>query len=82
MAACILHNFLLSPSDNQRLLDEEQQLGRRMTTVMNMGGNGASQEGFFNCGVEESVMARRDAFQWTERLEIFVNSFFLNEAYE
>jgi len=36
VASCILHNFLLSPSENQRLLDEEEQLGRHMAPVRNM----------------------------------------------
>ncbi|KAJ4945805.1 hypothetical protein JOQ06_023483 [Pogonophryne albipinna] len=30
VAGCILHNFLLAPSENQRLLDEEEQQGRHM----------------------------------------------------
>ncbi|KAJ4939354.1 hypothetical protein JOQ06_028803 [Pogonophryne albipinna] len=30
VAACILHNFLLAPVENQRLLDEEEQQGRHM----------------------------------------------------
>ncbi|KAK5931211.1 hypothetical protein CgunFtcFv8_027378 [Champsocephalus gunnari] len=30
VAGCILHNFLLVPSENQRLLDEAEQQGRHM----------------------------------------------------
>ncbi|KAJ4934991.1 hypothetical protein JOQ06_007770 [Pogonophryne albipinna] len=30
VAGCILHNFLLAPSENQRLLEEEEQQGRHM----------------------------------------------------
>uniref|UniRef100_A0A8C6WH76 DDE Tnp4 domain-containing protein n=1 Tax=Neogobius melanostomus TaxID=47308 RepID=A0A8C6WH76_9GOBI len=41
VAACILHNYLLSPRDNQRLLDEQP---RRMQGVRNMAGNRASQD--------------------------------------
>uniref|UniRef100_A0A8C5E829 DDE Tnp4 domain-containing protein n=1 Tax=Gouania willdenowi TaxID=441366 RepID=A0A8C5E829_GOUWI len=43
MAACILHNFLLAPSENPRLL-EEAEGGRQMAPVPNMGGNRASKE--------------------------------------
>ncbi|XDV11211.1 hypothetical protein PO909_000212 [Leuciscus waleckii] len=50
MAACILHNFLLVPSENQSLLDEAEQLGRHMAPVRNMGGNRASTEA---CNVRE-----------------------------
>lgn len=50
VAACILHNFLLAPSDNQRLLDEGEQQGRHMPPVRNMGGNRASREA---CNVRE-----------------------------
>lgn len=50
MAACILHNFLLVPSKNQRLLDEAEQVGRHMAPVRNMGGNRASTEA---CNVRE-----------------------------
>ncbi|KAJ4924492.1 hypothetical protein JOQ06_003448 [Pogonophryne albipinna] len=35
VAGCILHNFLLAPSENQRLLDEAEQQGRHMATVRN-----------------------------------------------
>ncbi|XP_034554378.1 protein ALP1-like [Notolabrus celidotus] len=44
VAACILHNFLLSPSENQRMLDDGEQSGQKMTPVCSMGGNRASRE--------------------------------------
>ncbi|XP_058618261.1 uncharacterized protein LOC131531494 isoform X1 [Onychostoma macrolepis] len=50
MAACILHNFLLAPSENQRLIDEAEQLRRHMAPVRHMGGNRASTEA---CNVRE-----------------------------
>uniref|UniRef100_A0A8C9XKI1 DDE Tnp4 domain-containing protein n=1 Tax=Sander lucioperca TaxID=283035 RepID=A0A8C9XKI1_SANLU len=46
VAACILHNFLLAPSENVRLLEEAEELGRHMAPVRNMGGNRASRESF------------------------------------
>uniref|UniRef100_A0A8C9XPS4 DDE Tnp4 domain-containing protein n=1 Tax=Sander lucioperca TaxID=283035 RepID=A0A8C9XPS4_SANLU len=46
VAACILHNFLLAPSENVRLLEEADELGRHMAPVRNMGGNRASMESF------------------------------------
>lgn len=42
VAACILHNFLLSPHENQRLLDEATQQEGHMEAVPNIGGNRAS----------------------------------------
>lgn len=45
-AACILHNFLLSPAENVRLLDEAMQRGRVMGRVANFGGNRAAREAF------------------------------------
>lgn len=50
VAACILHNFLLAPNDNQRMLDEAEQLGRHMAPPGNIGGNRASREA---CNVRE-----------------------------
>ena len=44
IAACILHNFLLNPTDSQRYVNESEQQGRTMATVSNMGGNRASKE--------------------------------------
>ncbi|KAJ4935392.1 hypothetical protein JOQ06_016928 [Pogonophryne albipinna] len=51
VAGCILHNFLLAPSENQRLLDEAEQQGRHMATVRNMGGNRPSRDA---CKVREA----------------------------
>ncbi|KAJ8376430.1 hypothetical protein SKAU_G00070100 [Synaphobranchus kaupii] len=39
LAACILHNFLVSPADNQRWLDEEGERGNRLQSVRNVGGH-------------------------------------------
>uniref|UniRef100_A0A3Q3EDM0 DDE Tnp4 domain-containing protein n=1 Tax=Labrus bergylta TaxID=56723 RepID=A0A3Q3EDM0_9LABR len=50
VAACILHNFLLAPTENMRLLEEADELGRQMPSVRNMGGNRASREA---CAVRE-----------------------------
>uniref|UniRef100_A0A8C5CCT6 DDE Tnp4 domain-containing protein n=1 Tax=Gadus morhua TaxID=8049 RepID=A0A8C5CCT6_GADMO len=44
IAACILHNFLLNPTDNQRYINESEQQGRNMPAVPNMGGKRASKE--------------------------------------
>lgn len=44
VAASILPKFLLVSSENQRLLDEEEQLGRHMAPVRNIGVNRASRE--------------------------------------
>uniref|UniRef100_A0A3B3T7P1 DDE Tnp4 domain-containing protein n=1 Tax=Paramormyrops kingsleyae TaxID=1676925 RepID=A0A3B3T7P1_9TELE len=44
MAACILLNFLIAPSENQRMLDEAEQLRKHMAPVRNMGGNRARRE--------------------------------------
>lgn len=51
-AACILHNFLSTPRENQRLLDEAQQQGRRLRPVGNVAGRRTSNE----------ARAVRDAF--------------------
>ncbi|KAJ4922211.1 hypothetical protein JOQ06_026119 [Pogonophryne albipinna] len=51
VAGCILHNFLLAPSENQSLLDEEEQQGIHMAPVRNMGGNRPSREA---CDVREA----------------------------
>ncbi|XP_059915812.1 uncharacterized protein LOC132463568 [Gadus macrocephalus] len=50
LAACILHNFLLAPRENVRLLEEAEQQGRNLPAVRNMGGNRASREA---CNVRE-----------------------------
>ncbi|CAL8378762.1 unnamed protein product [Boreogadus saida] len=49
-AACILHNFLLFPRENARLLEEAEQQGRNLPSVRHMGGNRASREA---CNVRE-----------------------------
>nr|XP_033957400.1 protein ALP1-like [Pseudochaenichthys georgianus] len=51
VAGCILHNFLLAPSENQRFLDEEEQKGRQMAPMRNMGGNRPSRDA---CNVREA----------------------------
>uniref|UniRef100_A0A8C9X376 DDE Tnp4 domain-containing protein n=1 Tax=Sander lucioperca TaxID=283035 RepID=A0A8C9X376_SANLU len=51
LAACILHNFLPTPSENVWLLEEAEELGRHMAPVRNMGGNRESREA---CAVRES----------------------------
>ncbi|XP_072248004.1 uncharacterized protein [Leuresthes tenuis] len=50
LAACILHNFLLSPRETVRLLEEAEQQGKKLSPVRNMGGNRASREA---CNVRE-----------------------------
>ncbi|XP_029974555.1 protein ALP1-like [Salarias fasciatus] len=44
IAACVLHNFLLCPRDNQQLLEEFQQQGGRLRPVGNMAGQRTSAE--------------------------------------
>ncbi|XP_015227457.1 PREDICTED: putative nuclease HARBI1 [Cyprinodon variegatus] len=51
-AACILHNFLIDPNENQRILNEAEQLGHRMAAVQNMGGNRSSKAAI---GVRETL---------------------------
>ena len=69
VAACILHNFLLAPSDNMRLLDEAEQLGRHMPPVRNMGGNRASREA---CNVREVFcnffISPEGSVSWQDRM--------------
>ncbi|XP_033945025.2 uncharacterized protein [Pseudochaenichthys georgianus] len=69
VAACILHNFLLAPSENQRLLDEEEQQGRHMAPVRNMGGNRASREA---CNVREAFCtffnSPEGSVSWQDRM--------------
>lgn len=57
-AACILHNFLLNPSENQRWLDEAEERGEVLPHVRHMGGN----------------MGCREAYDVRERLCTFFNS--------
>uniref|UniRef100_A0A672HXZ0 DDE Tnp4 domain-containing protein n=1 Tax=Salarias fasciatus TaxID=181472 RepID=A0A672HXZ0_SALFA len=44
VAACILHNFLLAPSENHTLLEDAEQQRRQMPPVRHMGPNRASRE--------------------------------------
>lgn len=57
-AACILHNFLLNPSENQRWMDEAEERGEVLPCVRNMGGN----------------RGWREAYDVRERLCTFFNS--------
>uniref|UniRef100_A0A673LCF8 DDE Tnp4 domain-containing protein n=1 Tax=Sinocyclocheilus rhinocerous TaxID=307959 RepID=A0A673LCF8_9TELE len=69
IAACILHNFLIVPSENQRLLDEAEQLGRHMAPVRHMGGNRASTEA---CNVREVFCtffnSPKGSISWQDRM--------------
>ncbi|KAK7910508.1 hypothetical protein WMY93_015192 [Mugilogobius chulae] len=44
IAACILHNFLLNPTDNVRLLEEAEQHGRRLRRIGPQRGQRTSAE--------------------------------------
>ncbi|XP_056120075.1 uncharacterized protein LOC130097301 [Rhinichthys klamathensis goyatoka] len=57
-AACILHNYLLNPSENQRWLEESEERGEVLPCVRNMGGNRGC----------------REAYDVRERLYTFFNS--------
>ncbi|XDV45430.1 hypothetical protein PO909_013534 [Leuciscus waleckii] len=46
MATCILHNYLMNPSQNQRWLDEAEERGNVLPPVRNMGGNRGSREAY------------------------------------
>lgn len=46
IAACILHNFLINPAENQRWLDETEERGDVLQSVQNMGGNRGSREAY------------------------------------
>uniref|UniRef100_A0A1A7W9J8 DDE Tnp4 domain-containing protein n=1 Tax=Iconisemion striatum TaxID=60296 RepID=A0A1A7W9J8_9TELE len=70
MAACILHNFLLVPSDNLRLLYEAEQQGvHRMVEVVNMGGNRGSRASF---NIRESYTnffnSHEGSVSWQEKM--------------
>ncbi|KAK5918807.1 hypothetical protein CgunFtcFv8_022757 [Champsocephalus gunnari] len=69
VAGCILHNFLLAPSENQRLLDEEEQQARHMAPVRHMGGNRASREA---CNVREAFCtffnSPEGSVSWQDRM--------------
>lgn len=42
VAACILHNFLLSPTDDARMLEEAEERGEHLAQARNLGGNRAA----------------------------------------
>lgn len=46
IAACILHNYLIHPSGNQRWLDEAEERGDVLQDVRNMGGNRGCREAY------------------------------------
>uniref|UniRef100_A0A8C2CC38 DDE Tnp4 domain-containing protein n=1 Tax=Cyprinus carpio TaxID=7962 RepID=A0A8C2CC38_CYPCA len=46
MATCILHNYLMNPSQNQRWLDEAEEIGNVLPPVRNMCGNRGSREAY------------------------------------
>lgn len=45
-AACILHNYLLNPSENQRWLEESEERVEVLPRVRNMGGNRGCREAY------------------------------------
>lgn len=45
-AACILHNYLLNPSENQRWLEESEERGEVLPRVRNVGGNRGCREAY------------------------------------
>ncbi|XDV15962.1 hypothetical protein PO909_015873, partial [Leuciscus waleckii] len=69
VAACILHNFLLAPTENVQLLEEASELGRRMAPVRNMGGKRASREA---CAIMESFAtffnSPEGSVSWQDRM--------------
>lgn len=69
VAACILHNYLLAPTENVQLLEEASELGRRMAPVRNMGGNRASREA---CAIRESFAtffnSPEGSVSWQDRM--------------
>nr|XP_057926689.1 uncharacterized protein LOC131128123 [Doryrhamphus excisus] len=48
VAACILHNFLLSPNDNIRMLEEAEERGGGMPQARNLGGHRAAGPAYVN----------------------------------
>uniref|UniRef100_A0A8C5H0P0 DDE Tnp4 domain-containing protein n=1 Tax=Gouania willdenowi TaxID=441366 RepID=A0A8C5H0P0_GOUWI len=52
VAACILHIFLLAPSENVQQLDKAGESGVHMAPVRNMGGNRAPREA---CALRDSL---------------------------
>ncbi|KAM4543482.1 uncharacterized protein V3H82_021405 [Fundulus diaphanus] len=69
VAACILHNFLLAPDDNQRLLDENEESGQNMEPVKSMGGNRASRAA---CNVRDTFssffMSDEGSLPWQSKM--------------
>ncbi len=53
-AMCILHNYLLNASHNQRWLDKAEERGERLEDARNMGGNRGGREA---CQVREKFCA-------------------------
>uniref|UniRef100_A0A672ILS6 DDE Tnp4 domain-containing protein n=1 Tax=Salarias fasciatus TaxID=181472 RepID=A0A672ILS6_SALFA len=58
LAACILHNFLCNPSDNQRWLRDAEDRREHLADARNMGGN----------------HGRREAYEVREKFSAFFNS--------
>ncbi|XDV31444.1 hypothetical protein PO909_034127 [Leuciscus waleckii] len=62
-AACILHNYLTNPSENQRWVEEAEERGEVLPPVRNMGGKGGCREAYdvreklctFFCSIEGRV---------------------------
>lgn len=46
LATCILHNYLMTPSQNQRWLEEAEERGEVLPSVTNMGGNKGCREAY------------------------------------
>ncbi|KAL2093117.1 hypothetical protein ACEWY4_010429 [Coilia grayii] len=46
LAACILHNYLLTPSQTQRWLDEAEESAQRLPAIRDLGGNRGSREAY------------------------------------
>lgn len=70
LATCILHNYLLNPAQNNRLLDEAQEEGLGgLPEVRNMGGNRGGLEAQ---GVREKFCAffnsAEGSVPWQERM--------------
>ncbi|XP_054603133.2 uncharacterized protein [Nothobranchius furzeri] len=69
LAACILHNFLIAPSENQAILDEANQQTTHMVPVRDMGPNRASREA---CNIREIFcdffMSPEGSVAWQDRM--------------
>lgn len=46
MAVCILHNYLLNPTENQRWLEEAEERGECLPEARNMGGNRGCRDAY------------------------------------